>query len=204
LSIDNVNTQNSIAFIYCPSYYAAERDGAMIIACVGARFLDARQLHICRSIGKVVAEQGGQVSTGAAPGADQAYAEGCLAAGGSVQLWLPWSGFESKWVKSMKERYDLNVTAIALSHIDLNLQKKAYASIRMLPYGISKDAVRKLMARNYIIVEAAQKTIGWPGGADKNGGTRQAMRCADSLSRPVLDLYGKKVTRRLIEEFLAA
>ena len=119
-------------------------------------------------------------------------------------LWLPWRSFEQTWGRAMKAKYPGKVEVVALSRADPMLQKAAAASLRMLPYGFKSDAARMLLSRNYLIMACAQKAVGWPGHGGKGGGTRQALRCAESLDMPVLDLFGQKVTRRLVEEFLDA
>ncbi len=84
-------------------------------SCVGSRRLTREQLHICYKMGQYLAEQGIVLSTGAASGADQAFAEGALSAGGKVTLWLPWSSYERTWVHRMQECYPLQVVATSIS-----------------------------------------------------------------------------------------
>lgn len=175
----------------------------MIVACVGARALDQTQLKMCGNIGGLLGELGHEVSTGAAPGADQAFAEACLDAGGRVHLWLPWTGFEKAWRRRMEGLYNDMVTATALSRVSTTLQARAAASMRMLPYGIERDSVKRLMGRNFLIVECADAVIAWPGSDAQSGGTRQAMRIGESLDLPVLDLRAQEgIKPSTIKEFL--
>lgn len=51
------------------------------------------------------AKQGGTIVCGATPGAEQLAAEAALAAGGNVELFLPWALYEREWVQRVKRQY---------------------------------------------------------------------------------------------------
>ncbi len=176
----------------------------MIIGFSGSRTLEDRQLRILGNIGKLIADLGHELSCGAACGADQAIAAGCLGQGGSVLLWLPWRRYERPWYRKMGDLHPGRIFPLALSRAHVKLQKAAAASLRMLPNGFESDNARMHQSCNYLIVQPAWKLVAWPGHAGKGGGVRQAIRVAQSLDRPVLDLFGQMVTQRLIEEFLDA
>jgi predicted Rossmann-fold nucleotide-binding protein len=178
---------------------------SLIIACVGSRWLPKQSLDICIMIGTLLAEMNAMVSTGAAMGADQAFARGCLENGGTVFLWLPWRRFERPFVREMEEAHEGRVEVQSLSRVDEELQQEAAESLDHLPYG--KTALSpmgsRLQQRNWLIVRPAHAVIAFPGTRQESGGTRQAMRLGRHRGIEVLDLPEESwVDRHLIEQFV--
>jgi hypothetical protein len=69
-------------------------DGAY--AGVGSRQTPPEALARIEALAGCLAREGWILRTGLSPGADQAFYEGALAAGGSAELYLPWPGFEEQ------------------------------------------------------------------------------------------------------------
>lgn len=172
------------------------KTGAGRIACVGTRQLTDKQAVFCRFIGGVLAEQVCVVvSTGATSGADQAFAEGCLRAGGRVNLWLPWWSFEKAWTDRVAAEHPGRVFRASVSQtkkVNPEPVKAAYESLKLIPYYRNlTDAMKLLHVRNYLLTRNCWGMIALPGTAAQSGGTRQSMRIAKSLNIPVMDLYGR-------------
>jgi len=69
----------------------------MFIACIGKRELTRSEFTYLESCGTKLAEEVHVITTGNAPGADQAFALGASVVDpASVELYLPWTGFEIK------------------------------------------------------------------------------------------------------------
>lgn len=65
----------------------------MLYTGIGSRKTPSPILARIRRIAARLAELGYTLRSGAAEGADQAFEEGCSAAGGKAEIWLPWRGF---------------------------------------------------------------------------------------------------------------
>lgn len=68
---------------------------ALVYSGIGSRRTPAAVLELMEAIAARRARAGLILRTGGSPGADQAFARGALAAGGRLELYLPWPGFES-------------------------------------------------------------------------------------------------------------
>jgi hypothetical protein len=62
---------------------------------IGARETPPATLREIEALALALARGGWTLRTGLSPGADQAFYKGSLAGDGSVELYLPWSGFEA-------------------------------------------------------------------------------------------------------------
>jgi hypothetical protein len=61
---------------------------------IGARETPPATLRLMEALASQLAGEGWTLRTGLSPGADQAFHRGALQAGGRVELYLPWPGFE--------------------------------------------------------------------------------------------------------------
>ena len=122
--------------------------------------------------------------SGNAPGADQAFAQGVEEA---AQIWLPWDSFGIDFqIKKPKHTYKV------VSPSD----KEAFDSVNEFhPNGLYlKDAVRRLMARNYRQCKGnklpdSEFLICWTVGGELKGGTAQAMKIGKSLNIPIYNFF---------------
>jgi hypothetical protein len=67
--------------------------GPTVYAGIGSRRTPRDVLELMRTIGAAMARRGWVLRSGGARGADQAFAAGARAAGGPIELYLPWSAF---------------------------------------------------------------------------------------------------------------
>jgi hypothetical protein len=68
-------------------------DDPVVYTGIGSRRTPSDVLALMRVIAGALARRGWVLRSGGAPGADQAFAAGAEAAGGAIELYLPWSGF---------------------------------------------------------------------------------------------------------------
>ena len=138
---------------------------------IGARSTPGDILEIMRLSAKTLSAKY-TCNTGAAKGADQAFAEGALQGGGTVQLFLPWSSYENTWRNSLHGRVDTHV----LQYND----REAFDSVYKFHPAAAKlkQTVIKLHARNFCILRQVDFVICWTPNGDIIGGTGQALRIA--------------------------
>ena len=161
-----------------------------IYAGIGSRSLSQDDLHLCFLLGAYLGKLGWTLHTGAAQGADQAFANGALSVGGKVNLFLPWYSYEEEWVRE---------AAIKGAYVITNLHDTALQSVdkhHPNPKNLSQG-VKKLHARNYMIVEDTKFVLAIPSNKIGKGGTGQGMRVASSLGKEVIDLSTEKGRKRV-------
>ena len=156
----------------------------MRIAGIGSRALNGARLDICRRLGAFIATCGGEIHSGNAGGADQAFARG----GNSVDprlvhLHLPWPNFEARAI------HPDNV-------IHLPQEQSGYAETAAKYHPAWKHLTqggRKLHTRNVSIVcwpTMKDMVLAFPSNKKGGGGTGQGMRVAEGFDVPVIDLNG--------------
>ena len=148
---------------------------------IGARNTPSEILEIMKLSAKTLASKY-TCNTGAAKGADQAFAEGALQGGGQVQLFLPWPSYENTWRNSIHGRVDTHV----LQYHD----KEAFDSVyNFHPAAANlKQTVIKLHARNFCILRGTSFVICWTPNGNIVGGTGQALRIAQHLGIKIYNL----------------
>lgn len=155
---------------------------------IGKRRLTSREADLIRRIGAQLARDGFVLRTGAAPGADQEFAEGALAAAGDVVLCLPSSRHEKAWVDDAGARYGAQVSVESLRNDDHEAMRSV-AEYHPIGDRLEGYTVR-LHARNYRIVVGpagpVSFVIAWP--REGGGGTAQGIRIAEKRKIPILRL----------------
>ncbi len=151
-----------------------EENKMKIYTGIGSRRTPPEILEAMQALGKVLGRKGWVLRSGAAPGADTAFEQGCDAVGGQKEIYLPWPGFQN----NPSRLYTPSREAFA-----------TVAQFHPAPNNLSAAAV-KLMARNaHQVLGADMNTpadlvICWtPDGARSvtgpdTGGTGQALRIA--------------------------
>jgi len=157
----------------------------MIYAGIGSRQTPPDIIKIMHDSAILLAKEGYVCNTGAALGADQAFAQGAVIGGGVVDLKLPWSTYEEKWISSLRVM-STNVITTVLTFDD----KDAYNSVTQLHPAAAalKQAVMKLHARNYLIIQPAKFVICWTPEGKEVGGTGQGIRIANMLGITIYNL----------------
>jgi len=156
---------------------------------IGARKTPKHIITMMGMIGQALANDGFTCNTGAAKGADQAFAEGALLGDGSVVLSLPWFSYEEDWISSIfRGGMVVNVLPKYCPEAMASVNKYHPAPDTL------KQAVTKLHARNWMIVQNIEFVVCWTPRGEVIGGTGQALRIvADAGSIPVYNL-GKEDT----------
>lgn len=153
----------------------------MIYAGIGSRKTPNLVLDIMVDIGCYMAEKGHVLRSGRAPGADQAFENGCNRMRGIKEIYLPWSRFEN--------------APMSLGYIIPDVAEAYEIAARFHPAWASlSQGAQKLMARNSHQVlglnlsTPCDLVICWTPGGHGGGGTGQALRIAKHHGIPIYDL----------------
>lgn len=165
----------------------------MIYAGIGARTTPPDIIELMRTLATAYAKKGYTLQTGAAKGADQAYAEGALYGGGRVRLYLPWPSYEQEWVSSLVG--DLEI--ISLKDSD----KLAHMSVAELhpTFENLSQGVRKLHARNFLILKDAEFVSCWTPRGLEEGGTGQGLRIAERQRQQIWNLGNQAICKGVVD-----
>jgi hypothetical protein len=130
--------------------------------------------------------------TGAAKGADQAFAEGAKFKN-MVNLFIPWSEYEKEWISSL---YGVNVVVL-----DIN-DREAFLSVKEFHPAYTKlsQGAVKLHARNYRIVNGVDFIICWTPNGKTTGGTGQGILIAQSKGIPIYNLGNETVLNNFVSK----
>ncbi len=153
----------------------------MQYAGIGARKAPEHILKLMFDIAALLAIDGHILRTGAAVGSDQAFANGANAVAGPIKLFIPWPSYEEAWIHFLH-----NATVTSFNE---NFHRDAWDSVKFHPkYDSLTQGVKRLHARNYLIVEDCQLIICWTEGGAIVGGTGQALRLAQAKNIPMHNL----------------
>jgi len=173
-----------------------------VYAGIGSRETPAEIITVMQQTAILLAIDGHTLSTGAALGADQAFANGANLAHGFIHLHLPWRSYEEAWRKHMH-----HTKLFVLEDSDT----KAYESV--VTFHPAADRLtrgpRALHARNYNILTKPPVNfiVCWTKNGEAIGGTGQALRIAHTLGihiynlghKPTLELMLAAIKRRSSE-----
>lgn len=155
----------------------------MNYAGIGSRETPKHVLDMMSDIATLLAIDGHICNTGAALGADQAFANGANRVRGAIELALPWWNYEQAWVKTL---HNANITIY-----DERIHIAATNSVKQFHpyYQKLKQGAFKLHARNYLIIEGCGFIICWTVDGKDTGGTGQGIRIAQSLGIRIYNLF---------------
>jgi len=162
---------------------------------IGSRQTPSDILSLMSLTAKALAIDGYTLNTGACKGADQAFAEGAVSSNGNVNLMLPWNTYEAGWSIGIAHSGTVRTTVF-----DKAVHGEAEASVNLYhpaPHRLSQG-VRKLHARNYLIVDGVDFIICWTPGGEITGGTGMALRIAKSKNIPVYNFGNENVKQAFI------
>ncbi len=155
------------------------------------------------AIGAARAEHGWVLRTGGSPGADQAFYRGARSAGGAVELYLPWPGFQAG---SWREEPGVAVVsepapaayALAARH------HPRWEELSELERHLRARDVHQVLGPD--LATPARLVICWTpdgshdGAGPRAGGTGQALRVAHAHGVPVLNLARREDLDRALED----
>lgn len=170
---------------------------------IGSRSLN-RQEHprVWGVIKTVAAELAyyGILRSGGAEGADSAFELGCYLGGGEAEIYLPWDGFNGKYIDD-EPAYRLMCTNL--------LEAEDIARDYHPNWSSLSPGAKLLMTRNtYQVLGADLQTpssfvLCWTEGGKEIGGTSQALRIAKAYRIPILNLGAKDYTTQEILDWLS-
>lgn len=149
----------------------------LIYTGIGARATPYHVKDKMYRLGRGLALVGAKLRSGGADGADTAFEQGCLDAGGACDIFLPWKGFNG------------HHSPLYGTTRDARLLAKRYHP----KWHILSNGVRDLMGRNcYQILGSDLNTpcsfvVCWTPNGAITGGTGQALRMAGDLNIPVFN-----------------
>lgn len=154
-----------------------------VYAGIGSRKTPAEIITVIKKIAILLALDGKTLSTGAALGADQAFAEGANMAHGKINLHLPWATYEQAWRNTLG-----NITTSVLGKND----SSAFKSVEDYHPAAAKltQGPKALHARNFNIITKplVDFIVCWTTNGTMTGGTGQALRIADALQIKIYNL----------------
>lgn len=150
-------------------------------ACIGSRKATKDQINMQRIENrfKVAIKKGYTLKTGAAKGMDQIGAELYTKIGGKVILYLPWSSYETSWIKTLPQNQ------IRVEVLDTKNTAAIQSVKRFHPaYDKLTNGAIRLHARNFLIIEGCSIVLYWTKSGKPEGGTGQGLRIAESKNIP--------------------
>jgi hypothetical protein len=170
-----------------------------IYAGIGSRETPTEVIQVMKTIAFNLAHNDWTLRSGHAPGADQAFEIGCKMAGGDMEIYLPWNGFEGA---------DHDGVSYFTGFYSKEIQDTAEkAAAHFHPnWGACSQGARKMHTRNVQQVFGKNLTtpvdlvICWTKGGKRGGGTGQALRIADYYKIPIFDLAVHTVQQ--LQDFL--
>lgn len=164
---------------------------------IGSRKTPAHILAIMEQIAICLARHGWTLRSGNCKGADQAFQQGANAiAPGSVELFLPWPGYEPQSIQPGNAVHTPSGQAYSI------------AAQHHPAWHHCRQAARAMHARNAQIIlgamlaEPVQQVICWTPGGVAIGGTAMGIRIAKAYGLPVWNL-GLLVGMELAAEMLS-
>ena len=164
---------------------------------IGSRETPKDTLNLMMRIGFVLAKDDWTLRSGRAPGADQAFEQGALLGGGSMEIYLPWAGFEKA---PAREPYIVPADQLGNWAEALDVAKMFHPA-----WSRCSQGARKLHARNVYqiagrdLLSRTEFVVCWTPGGGRGGGTGEALRMAQAIDVPIFDLFMVDAEKQLLE-----
>ena len=160
---------------------------------IGSRETPADIIKVMNQIGFLMARNNVVCRTGAALGADQAFANGAAMGGGDIVLALPWYSYEKEWIASLPAHLVEKVILDPVADVDAMQSVRdhhpVYTDPKLIAMGKElKQGAYKLHARNYLILYTSNYVICWTTDGLDSGGTGQGIRFAEAMGNLVFNL----------------
>jgi len=161
---------------------------------IGARDTPPGALERIEKLAGALARKGYVMRSGGAKGADTAFETGARAAGGSVEIYLPWNGFNDRKVNGRDV-----IAHVTDKHLDL--AKSYHPAWERLGRG-----PRNLMGRNASqmlgkdLDAPSALVVCWTKNGEVVGGTGQSLRMAMDKGVPVLNLGDPRLRTKSMKD----
>ena len=163
----------------------------MIYAGIGSRLTPPNILEEMTNIGFNLAKLGWTLRSGHADGADLAFEDGAIQAGGNTEIFVPWPSFNDRF------------KGADLICAPYNAEAEEVASRYHPNWAACSQAAKKLHTRNVYQIAGldlstpVEMVICWTKNASGAGGTGQAIRIAKDLNIPIFDLADQTCWKEL-------
>lgn len=166
----------------------------MIIAGIGSRKTPKAFLDLFEQIGVYARQNGHLIRSGHADGADYAFEKGALT---NTLVYLPWKGFNSNLpllgrscVKDLEDKY-----------MEIVYRHEPYA--KGLGLGVKKIKQRNVFQILGIDLQCfSELVICWTPNGETTGGTGLAIKIAEEIKIPVINLGAKTLSLKEIIEIM--
>lgn len=163
---------------------------------IGSRETPKHILNIMSHVGSYLGSEGWTLRSGAAEGADIAFEEGANKVNSPMEIYLPWAGYNFS-------KSELNPKELPFSE-----EEKQYTAVHHPAWKKCSPSARLLHQRNTRIiighqavhgdiVQAVKFIVCWTDQGQIKGGTGQALRIAERLRIPVVNLGNAHNAREL-------
>jgi hypothetical protein len=160
---------------------------------IGSRATPSDVLTLMRELAGQLARRGWRLRTGISPGADEAFFRGVRAAGGQVELYLPWPGFRAEvWADAERPRARVLTAPTAGAHELAARFHPDWPALapraRLLLARDSHEVLGTDLASPSSFVVCWTAEAGLDGSGVYADGTGQALRIAHAHGIPVFNL----------------
>ena len=164
-------------------------DHAKVYAGIGSRETPAEFLKLFRDVASHLGRLGWDLRSGHAPGADQAFEQGCDKVEGYKTIYIPWKGFEGS-----DSTYYFNYELHKQKPHELLQRCEDIAAAYHPAWDRLSDGAKKLHTRNvrqilgiYKPAQDSKFIICYTADGKGGGGTGQALRIARDRNIPIFD-----------------
>lgn len=164
------------------------------VAIIGSREINDEQFNYLADIASKFVAAGWTVTTGCADGADHAAMVGAREIDPTkLEIFLPWASYNNNYHDKLATYTVFNEKTHKhwLESVDVYHEAPQYL----------KQGARRLMARNYGIIEHVDLVIAHPMNLSSMGGTGQAIRIARGTGRPCFTVCDEE-NRNALHEFM--
>lgn len=165
---------------------------------IGSRQAPKSVLSAMYGIAHLFATRGYVLRSGGAEGSDTAFEQGCDAANGEKEIYLPWNGFNNR-----NARTEVGVLA-GVTPAALGLASRIHPNWPACSQGARQLHARncyQILGKDLQLQDASKFVVCWTPNGSGSGGTGQAIRLAKKLGVPVYDIGSSDGILRLKEDW---
>lgn len=161
----------------------------MIYAGIGSRETPADVLNLMCRVANRLARDGYTLRSGNAPGADQAFADGHLMAGGApIEIYLPWPNFEKDFIDAWGAEIVRRSRPQPEAYKIAEFFHPAWGRLSRGGRALQARNVHQIVGPEVHVPVLPEFVLCWTKGGRGGGGTGQALRMARTYGVEICDL----------------